>query len=359
MAGTIAALAGNGIGVAGAGNFRLHITRALDDTGRGWASDVRNAVSQCVDAGADIINMSLGGASLSQGLFDFYKAIVEEKGVMIVAAAGNEGSDTPAFPAAHPSVISVAAIYEWEMYWPGSNWGEQIELAAPGVNVLSTMASSSAVVTEDFAYRAFDIEDSPNYAATGPLVYCGDGSYTCTDAAGGICIMAKDKKKLKNMLKNCEAGGGIGLVVFNAAPGQTDWKKGKPKIPAVRVPHNTGVELIEIKLGTNVTIGDMDGDGIEYTYSYFTGTSMASPHVAAAAGLVWSYNKAECSNQQIRYALAASALDLDTVNEPGCDGNHGYGLVKARDAHEWLLLNSCTTWNVTNELKGGCHIVEE
>jgi subtilisin family serine protease len=358
VAGTIAALAGNDIGVAGAGKFRLHITRALDDNGSGWESDVRNAVSQCVDAGADIINMSLGGTSLGQGLYNYYKEIVEEKGIMIVAAAGNAASKKAHFPASHPSVISVAAIYSWEMYWPQSNYGEQIELAAPGVHVLSTTVSSSAVVTKDFAYRAFDIEDSPNYAATGPLVYCGDGSYKCTDAAGGgICLMVKDKKKLKDMLKNCEAGGGTGAVFF--ALEQIDWKKGKPKFPAVHVPRNTGIELVMEKLGVNVTVGDMDGDDKEYTYSYFSGTSMASPHVAAAAGLAWSYHKAECSNQQIRYALAASALDLDPKKQPGCDERHGYGLVQARDAYEWLLLNNCTTWNVTNELKGGCHVLEE
>lgn len=128
MAGTIAALAGNGIGVAGAGNFRLHIVRALGDDGRGYESDVRRAVEQCRDAGAHIINLSLGGPSMSSKSDALYTEVSEQDGVLIVAAAGNQGSDNLFYPASHPSIVSVAAVFEWNMFWGGSNWGTQIEV---------------------------------------------------------------------------------------------------------------------------------------------------------------------------------------------------------------------------------------
>ena len=128
VAGTIAAFAGNGIGVAGAGNFRLHIVRALGDDGRGYESDVRRAVQQCRDAGANIINLSLGGPSMSSRSESLYSDIVDTDGVLFVAAAGNQGSSKLFYPASHPSIISVSAVFEWNMYWGGSNWGSQIEV---------------------------------------------------------------------------------------------------------------------------------------------------------------------------------------------------------------------------------------
>lgn len=69
---------------------------------------------------------------------NLYSEIVETDGVLFVAAAGNQGSSKLFYPASHPSVISVAAVFEWNMYWGGSNWGTQIEVCrASSVNITS------------------------------------------------------------------------------------------------------------------------------------------------------------------------------------------------------------------------------
>jgi hypothetical protein len=72
-------------------------------------------------------------------------------------------------------------------------------------------------------------------------------------------------------------------------------------------------------------------------WGYMSGTSMATPHVSAVAGLVWAAYPG-CSNSEIRRALRASALDLGA---PGRDDFYGYGLVQARAALDWLAANPC------------------
>jgi serine protease len=359
VAGTIAALAGNNIGVVGGGNFRLHITRALGDDGRGYESDVRRAVSQCIAAGSNIINLSLGGPFMSNTSSALYTHAVEELGILMIAAAGNEGSNNYFYPASHPSVISVAAVYEWGMYWGGSNWGDQIEMAGPGYNILSSTVSSRSVQTEELGYAAFDI--TGRGTSTGNLTYCGQGDFVCDEAAGGICLLLRESGNLTTMLSNCQEGGAVGAVVY---PGERsshdDWTPlSNVTIQAVRVSWEIGTELDTNKRNTSVTIGDITADVQEYTYSLFTGTSMASPHVAAAAALAWSYNLANCTNHQIRYALAKTALDLDPTQQPGCDNDHGYGLVQALTAKEWLAVNNCSTWEVPAGAVGGCTILGE
>ena len=64
---------------------------------------------------------------------------LRQLGVLVVAAAGNEGTDHPRYPAAYPSVIGVGALDEHDRRWPRSNYGAAASLLAPGVEVLSTI----------------------------------------------------------------------------------------------------------------------------------------------------------------------------------------------------------------------------
>jgi serine protease len=354
VAGIIAAMADNGVGVKGAGSFRLHITRALGDDGRGYESDIRFAVQQCVDAGAHIINLSLGGPYMSYRSNLYYTQVVEEFGIMMVAAAGNDGTTDKVYPASHPSVISVGAVYEWGTRCHYSNMGDQLEFAAPGHNIMSTTVSASSVHTNDFAYHAVHINGALDGSATSELVYCDVDDSKCKNAKkGGICLMTKDGTSIQDMLESCQQGGGTGAVIFHANSDSdiTNWSvaQGTITIPAVAVKRSIGSQLMLETIGDTVTIGDADNDEIEYTYTEYTGTSMASPHVAAAAALLWSHF-GECTNHQIRYALAMTAHNP----EGGCDESYGYGVVKAEDAYEWLSENDCITWDVPQVSQGGC-----
>jgi len=130
VAGVIAAVGNNGIGVTGlAWSVKLMPIKALEADGQGDEDKLGEAIRHAVDAGADIVVMSLGLNRYSP----FLKEIVdyaEQKGVLLVAAAGNEGRDVK-FPAAFPTVLAVGGVSGDNRVRPESNHGPEIDLVAP------------------------------------------------------------------------------------------------------------------------------------------------------------------------------------------------------------------------------------
>jgi len=148
VAGTIAATADNGVGVAGvAFDASLAICKALGGPlGSGSTTDVANCVTWLADRGAQVINMSLGGGA-SQTL---RRAVqyANGRGALVVAAAGNDGDGTQNYPAAYPEVVSVAATDASDQRASFSNANADVELAAAGVDVLSTSSRSNTAYEE-------------------------------------------------------------------------------------------------------------------------------------------------------------------------------------------------------------------
>ena len=143
VAGTIAAKANNATGVAGvAFNSTLSICKALyTAAGTGLTSDVANCINWTHTRGAKVISMSLGGgdsATLKAAVVNAWKGGAAN-GSVLVAAAGNDGDSTLNYPAAYPEVVSVAATDHNDARASFSNANADVEIAAPGVNVLSTI----------------------------------------------------------------------------------------------------------------------------------------------------------------------------------------------------------------------------
>ena len=146
VAGTISAIGGNNtgvVGVTGSGQLQLHIVKVFNDSGS-WAygSDLVAAVDQCVTAGANVISMSLGGSgssSAEQNAFDQALA----NGVLSIAAAGNDGNSSMSYPASYNSVMSVAAVDSSKNVASFSQFNSQVEIAAPGVGVNSTLPNNT------------------------------------------------------------------------------------------------------------------------------------------------------------------------------------------------------------------------
>ncbi len=143
VAGTIAAKANNATGVAGvAFNSNLTICKGLyTAAGTGLTSDIANCINWTHARGAKVISMSLGGGA-SATLKNAVAAAWENgsaTGSVLVAAAGNDGDGTLNYPAAYPEVISVAATDHNDARATFSNANADVEVAAPGVNVLSTI----------------------------------------------------------------------------------------------------------------------------------------------------------------------------------------------------------------------------
>ncbi|TLX47410.1 alkaline serine protease [Pseudoalteromonas phenolica] len=141
VAGTIAAIGGNGQGVVGvnpSGQLGLHIVKVFNDSGR-WAygSDLVKAIEQCQLAGANVTSMSLGGSGQSNAERQAF-ANSYAQGMLHIAAAGNGGNSSMSYPASYDSVVSVAAVDSRENKASFSQYNSQVEIAAPGVGVNST-----------------------------------------------------------------------------------------------------------------------------------------------------------------------------------------------------------------------------
>ena len=138
VAGTIAANANNGTGVAGvAFNSPLAICKALNSGGSGTLAMIANCITWLSQRNADVISMSLGGSSGSAAL---QQAVTNatNNGSLLVAAAGNSGNSSLSYPAAYAEVVSVAATDHNDAKASFSQFNADVEVAAPGVNPLST-----------------------------------------------------------------------------------------------------------------------------------------------------------------------------------------------------------------------------
>lgn len=134
VAGVIAARTNNGAGQAGACWFcSLLPVKVLDSAGMGSMSTVASGIVWAADHGADVVNMSLGGAGTTSALASAVD-YAAKRNVVLVAAAGNSGDDVPIYPAAYSQVIGVAATTEADARFSWSSFGNWVRVAAPGCN---------------------------------------------------------------------------------------------------------------------------------------------------------------------------------------------------------------------------------
>lgn len=138
VAGTIAAIANNSIGVAGAApNAELAVMKVLNAAGVGFYGDVIAGIHWLhTTGGARIISMSIGGPQ--DKALDAELAEASQAGVLLIGAAGNDGDSTANYPAFHPAVVSVAATDAANKRASFSNCNSDVEIAAPGVDIWST-----------------------------------------------------------------------------------------------------------------------------------------------------------------------------------------------------------------------------
>jgi serine protease len=135
VAGTIAQSTNNKRGVAGvAPDVSIMPLKVLTARGSGSVAGIAQAIRWAADHGANVINMSLGGPSPIGTMASAVK-YARGKGVVVVAAAGNDGHGRVGYPAKYPGVVAVAATQFDESTTFYSNWGPEVDIAAPGGNV--------------------------------------------------------------------------------------------------------------------------------------------------------------------------------------------------------------------------------
>ena len=132
VAGVAAAAANDGVGIAGICWHCLILpVKVLNSAGSGTHSNIAAGIVWAADHGADVINLSLAGPTPS-AVVESAVNYARNHGVVVVAAAGNEGSSRRFYPAAYPGVISVAGTNDADILFSWSNHGSWVKVSAPG-----------------------------------------------------------------------------------------------------------------------------------------------------------------------------------------------------------------------------------
>lgn len=172
VAGIAAAQTNNGVGVAGVGYMAsLMNVKVLSDQGYGYYSWIADCIVWAADNGAKVINMSLGGPSPSKTLENAIN-YAWNKGVVIVAAAGNSGNSSPNYPGYYKNVISVAATDQNDNKANFSSYGFWVTVAAPGVSIYSTMPNHpNAIGLTNYGYLSGTSMATPHVSGLAALVW--------------------------------------------------------------------------------------------------------------------------------------------------------------------------------------------
>ncbi|MGV3524416.1 MAG: S8 family peptidase [Candidatus Sericytochromatia bacterium] len=179
VAGIVAASLNNAQGISGlAPTVRVLAVRVLDEKGSGSLFNIAKGIAYAANQGAKVINMSLGspsGGSIMRTLANFIAGYAETKGSLIIAAAGNAGG-TIGFPAAASKFVAVGAINEEEYLASFSNRGAELDVVAPGVNILSTfptyeVTSNAQGLSQNYAALSGTSMATPMVAALAAMIW--------------------------------------------------------------------------------------------------------------------------------------------------------------------------------------------
>ena len=320
-------------GVVGvAPSASLMIGKVLGDSGSGSNAGVMAGADWAATNGADVISMSLGSTGSDQAEADLYAAVVAS-GVLVVAAAGNNNSRDPFYPAWYPGVLSVAAVDSANSRASFSNFGPNISVSAPGVGVLSTVPTGVASWA-GVDHESATLAGSASGRASAIAVGCGLGGSPSDfppEVAGNIALIRRGGGiTFATKATNAVAAGAVGVIIANNAAGLfSGTLNGNSSVPVIGISQADGDDLFA-RGAIPVTIATSGGHG----YAAFSGTSMACPHVAGVAALmVAEVGRRHATPAQIREALEATATDL---GDPGRDDLFGYGLVNAQAAAAYL-----------------------
>jgi thermitase len=192
VAGIVAATH-NTEGVAGVcPNCTILDGKVLNDSGVSTTSGIANALNWAVNNGAKVINMSIGQRTSSRTLETAVNN-AWNKGAVLVAAAGNTGSQSKIYPAAYPNVIAVAATDNKDAKAPFSTYGAKwVDVAAPGVNVYSTFPNHDFVLARQHNRSwGYDVGNgtsmsSPIVAAAAALAWSSHPGATNTSVRANI-----------------------------------------------------------------------------------------------------------------------------------------------------------------------------
>lgn len=220
VAGIASSATNNGIGVAGTGyDTSLVSVKVLDSSGSGYYSWVANGIVFAADNGAKVINLSLGGTSSSTTLYNAVN-YAWNKGVVVVAAAGNSNSSQRFYPAYYSNSIATAATDQNDKKASFSNYGSWVDVAAPGVSILSAYNNG------DYAYLSGTSMAAPHVSGLAGLLFGANPALTNSQVRNQIqstadTISGTGTYWTYGRINACKALGGCGSLTPTPTPTPT------------------------------------------------------------------------------------------------------------------------------------------
>ncbi len=321
VAGTIAASGNNGLGVIGVDyQARIMALKASADGDTFADAAVIEAIQYATmmkGRGVNIvaINASFGGGGFSSTEHDAIQA-AGDAGIVFCTAAGNSSANndtTPTYPASYrlPNMIVVAAGDQNDNLASFSNYGATtVDLAAPGVNILSTkpvwLSTTSATVSQGAnTYIANGLTYAGTTNGLTATVYnCGLGNPSDFPAAvsGNIALMQRGTLTFSNKVADAMAAGATAAIIYNNEPGNFSGTLIGPGawIPSVSLAQADGQALLAVLPATATLVNQLAPSQV---YQFLDGTSMATPHVAGAVAFAAMNYPSETVTRRVQRIL--------------------------------------------------------
>lgn len=283
-AGTIAANAGNGVGIAGivqSDHVKVMAVKALGGSdGSGTTASIIQAIQYAEANGAQICNLSLGSSQNDPAL---YRTIASSK-MLFVVAAGNDGTDletAPSYPASYDldNLIAVANIrYDGELDPTSSYGAASVDLAAPGSYILSTTPGDT------YSYMTGTSMAAPMVSAAAAMVYSAFPKATLADVKD---ILLASVHKLDSLTGRTATGGmlDLGAAMAGDATASTGRAWAEPDLTA----YTDNPPVISLSLSQwlgrrYLTVQVLDADGDLLRAAYASGTRTAADFQGGNAG---------------------------------------------------------------------------
>lgn len=344
VAGTIGAVGNNGVGGVGVcWRAKLMAVRVLDTMGSGTTSSLINGIYFAVDNGAKVLNMSLGGDSYD-ALYSAAIDYAQTHGALIVAAAGNEGTNNESvasYPCNFPqdNVICVAALTQTYALASFSNYGTtSVDVGAPGVNIFSNWPGTHTTISDPltggwtftssqnspwgFKQVPFELNNGQTIMPQSLVNprnydYFGTGRYVNNNDARAwksFYIGPSIKAAVMNYYVAADLEDNADFVTIHAKAGSSEPFTGGGLIDSYTGSTNGSAYYMEYDvsnyISSNISIGYKflsNATGVDKgtvffyfnletlslnntSYNVISGTSMAAPNVAGVAAMVFAFN---------------------------------------------------------------------